>query len=246
MIDLPDRPAEYGRYAIEAVAETLWPTRCAVCDVPGAVLCDSCRANLPYIDWWCACPRCGAPFGRVQCSECNATMLAVLGRRNVPFSSCASVATLEGGPTRIVRMCKDHGERRLASEMASCMSRILHPAWVEEQPAIVSVPATSRAVRRRGFDHAESIAKALAAITGLPQAHPLARPRTSDQRGLGRAERAANMAKGFSILPGATVPARVLLIDDVYTTGATLFAATDALMAAGSAQVRCLTFARAW
>ena len=54
------------------------------------------------------------------------------------------------------------------------------------------------------------------------------------------------MARGFSILPGATVPTRVLLIDDVYTTGATLFAATDALMAAGAAQVRCLTFARAW
>ena len=246
MAPLSDRASAYGRAALEAVAETLWPTRCAVCDTPGAVLCDACRARLPYIDWWRACPRCGAPFGRRQCSECNDVILAPLGRSRPPFASCASAVAFDEAPALIVRTFKDRGERRLAAELASAMARLISPAWRAERPTIVSVPATARAVRRRGFDHGELLARELAAATGLAIAQPLARPRTADQRGLDRAARAANTAGGFAALPGATVPARVLLVDDVYTTGATLFAATDALLAAGAEQVRCLTYARVW
>lgn len=242
----PDRAADYGRAALEAIAETLWPTRCAVCDVPGAVLCASCKARLPYLDWWRACPRCGAPLGRAQCTECNATVLAPLGRTRPPFASCASSVAFDDTGARIVRAYKDQGERRLAAEMAGLMARVIHPAWRAEQPVLVGVPATARAVRRRGFDHVELLARELSAATGMPLAQPLARPRSADQRGLDRTERAANMEKAFSVLPGASVPERVLLIDDVYTTGATLFAATDALLAAGANQVRCLTFARVW
>lgn len=240
------RAAEYGRTALEAAAEALWPTRCAVCDVPGAVLCDSCRANLPYIDWWRACRRCGAPFGRVQCSECNLTLLGAQGRTRPPFDSCASVVTFAGAPALIVRTFKDRGERRLAAELAASMARIAHPLWIDERPTIVGIPATARAVRRRGFDHAELLAREISAMTGLPFAQPLSRPRTADQRGLNRRERAENMAKGFSVLPGASIPERVLLVDDVFTTGATLFAATDALVSAGARKIRCLTYARAW
>lgn len=240
------RAAQYGRTALEAAAEALWPTRCAVCDTPGAVLCDSCRANLPYIDWWRACQRCGAPFGRVQCSECNLTLLGALGRTHPPFDSCASVVTLAGAPALIVRTFKDHGERRLAAELAASMAHTAHPLWIDERPAIVGIPATARVMRRRGFDHAQLLAQELSAMTGLPLAQLLSRPRTADQRGLSRRERAENMAKGFSVLPGASIPKRVLLVDDVFTTGATLFAATDALLSAGVRQVRCLTYARTW
>ena len=68
-----------ARLTSEALLETLWPTRCAVCDTPGEVLCAPCSLNLSHIDWWRACPRCGAPFGRVQCSECNPVMLGATG-----------------------------------------------------------------------------------------------------------------------------------------------------------------------
>ena len=241
-----DKALLYGHAASEAIAEVLWPTRCAVCDAPGEVLCDACRRNLPYLDWWRACPACGAPFGRTQCTECNRTMLAGTGYARPPFASCASAVVYAEGAPRIVRAYKDQGERRLAVEMADLMARVIHPAWRAEQPVLVGVPATARAVRRRGFDHVELLARELSAATGMPLAQPLARPRSADQRGLDRAERAKNMAEAFTALPGASVPERVLLIDDVYTTGATLFAATDALLAAGAHKVRCLTFARVW
>lgn len=55
----------------EAALETLWPTRCVLCDIPGTLLCHSCRVNLSYLDQLKACPRCGAAYGIHCCTECN-------------------------------------------------------------------------------------------------------------------------------------------------------------------------------
>ena len=239
-----DRTRLYVRGAAEALAETLWPTRCAVCDAPGEVLCDACRSALPYLDWWRACPVCGAPFGRVQCSECNPVVLGRAGRDGVPYDGCASAVTFGEAPARIVRTYKDQGERRLAEPLACLMARAHPPSWRPE--AVAFVPATSAARRRRGFDHAELLARGLAQQLNLPVAAPLARPRTRDQRALSRRARLENTAGRFEALPGATVPGRLLLVDDVCTTGATLFDATDALRRAGAAHGWCLTFARVW
>lgn len=235
---------EAGRLATESLAETLWPTRCAVCDTPDAVLCEGCRRQLAYIDWWQACPVCGAPYGRLQCCDCNEFSLLQRNRSSVPFLSCASVAAYEGGAARLVRIYKDHGERRLAKDIARLMAQLLPPLWLSERPVIVGIPSTTRALRARGFDHMELIAGELAHLTGLENAQPLARPRTIDQRALNKRERMANTSSRFSLLPGASVPLNVLLVDDVYTTGSTLYAACDALLDAGARQIRCLTFAR--
>lgn len=241
------REAEfYGRAAAEAMAETLWPTRCAVCDEPGEVLCDRCRIRLPYLDWWRACPRCGAPFGRVQCSECNPVILGAAGLTELPFDGCASAAVYGDDVARIVRTWKDAGERRLVEEMATLMARVVPPAWLAERPAVVPVPATSAALRRRGFDHGTELAGAVAAQLGLDTIPLLARPKARDQRALARRGRIANMEGRFRALPGADAPTTALIVDDVYTTGSTLFAATEAIRAAGAHHIYALTFARVW
>ena len=239
-----DGARTYGEATSIALAETLWPTRCAVCDLPGDVLCPECRRHLPFLDWWRACPRCGAPFGRVQCSECNAVTMAALGRTEPPFDACVSPVIYGDGAARIVRTWKDAGERRLAATMADLMAPVAAPVWRAEEPAVVPMPATAAAVRRRGFDHGTDLANELAARLGLPVTPLLARPRSIDQRRLTRQDRIRNMEHRFRALPGASAPDSVLLVDDVYTTGATLFAAADALRAAGAARVRCITFAR--
>lgn len=55
----------------EGVAELLWPTRCVLCDVPGTLLCDECRREIPYIDPLKACSRCGQAYGKFVCIDCN-------------------------------------------------------------------------------------------------------------------------------------------------------------------------------
>lgn len=238
-----------ARLAREAALETLWPTRCAVCDRPGSLVCDECLRNLSYLDQWQACPRCGAAYGRVQCTECNPVMMRSSGVGEPPFESCTSALMFSAKSARIARAFKDYGELRMAPVMARLMGNALMPEWKEECEAVTFIPATDGARLRRGFDHGELLARELAQICGLPCLALLAPPQSSDQRGLSRSERFANMTRVFAgngegAAPSMAVPKRVLLADDVMTTGATLFAAANALKRMGAQQVRCVTFAR--
>ena len=143
---------------------------------------------------------------------------------------------------QIVRVYKDQGEQRLAADMAPMMARVVPPDWTFD--AVTFVPATRAAFRRRGFDHAELLAERVAGELRVGLVHALERPIARDQRKLTGAERVANLAGSFRARSHDVFGASLLLVDDVYTTGATLCSATDALMAAGATEVRCLTFAR--
>lgn len=232
--------------AKEAALESLWPTRCAVCDEPGTLLCDSCRASLPYIDWWRACTACGAPFGRTQCTECNPVMLKAAKRSEPPFAGATSALVYGTAARRIVSAYKDHGERRLAQTMADIMVPYVSPEWRATAHAITFVPATAAACRNRGFDHAELLAQQVAQRLDLPCIPAFSRPKSHDQRKLSRHERLENLENRISVIPGATPPRCLIVIDDVCTTGATLSAAASALQSAGTETVYALTFARTW
>lgn len=231
--------------AFEVFAETLFPTRCAICDAPGRPLCPRCARQLPYIDALLACPRCGAPFGRVQCTECNRILLAPFGYEEPPWDGAASALLLTDEVRRIVTVYKDQGERSLARPMAAIMARFVTPRWLRRNPAIAFVPATAAARRRRGFDHAEQLARELSWILDTDLAPLLATPRRLDQRKLTRTARIRNMRESLAVLPGASVPRAVIVVDDVCTTGSTLFAATEALRKGGAEMIYGLTFARA-
>ena len=235
----------YVKATADILAEVLWPTRCAVCDAPGAVLCDPCVAALPYIDWNRACPRCGAPFGIVQCCECNGIMLAAAQREQPPYDRLVSALSLTEAARRIAAAYKDGGERRLASEMARIVARCVPPDWAAEKPLVTFVPASTRAYRKRGFDHAQELSAEVARLMQLEHRGLFARPHSFDQRQLSRAQRLVNMAGRLEVEPGCAVPACVIVVDDVCTTSATLFAACDALREAGAKRIWCLTFARA-
>ena len=204
-------------------------------------MCDVCAASLPYVDWWRACHRCGSPFGHVQCDACNPVALGRLARDDWPFTACASAVVFDDGTGRVVRVFKDQGEQRLSGVMAAMMARMIAPSW--DFDAVTFVPATLTALRYRGFDHARLIADDVAGILDVPCVESLARPKTRDQRRLSGTERIANLAHRFEALDSLS-SRRILLVDDVYTTGATLCAASDALRIAGCQEVFCLTFAR--
>ncbi len=239
----------------EGLLELIAPTRCGGCELPGVLVCDACASDMPLIRQDSACPRCGAPDGRGVCAECEGIRLAFSGAR------CAA---LLGTPlSRIVTVYKDGGERRLAAPLARiavlAVEAVLSDATstrprtrqpdVDGGPGpgswtLVPVPASKRAIARRGFDHCERLAGELGEVCGLPVASVLARRGGRDQRGLGREQRRANAADAF-VAVTAEIPGRALLVDDVVTTGATVDAAARVLLDAGSEEVRAAALARA-
>lgn len=239
------RKRDAAKLFLNILEEAIWPTRCAICDASDYVLCPDCKSKLPYIDACRACKRCGAPYGSVQCSECNLVMLEGLGLTQLPYTAAASAVMLNEGTRSIVSVYKDSGERRLARVMAEIMCPYVDPTWLHETLTLSYLPASQTALNRRGFDHAELIAQELARILSIPCLNLFDRPKTLDQRSLSRADRASNMREAVSVRPGAEIAERILLVDDVYTTGSSLCAASKALTSAGAEEVFCLTFARA-
>jgi predicted amidophosphoribosyltransferase len=224
-----------GRLA-EGLLELLCPTRCAGCDLPGALLCDACEDALPRVESATACPRCGAPFGALVCTEC--------WNSEWSFEASVALGSLEPPLSRAVVLHKDAGERRLAPVLGGLLAEVVERDWPGWAQSVSFVPATAKAVRRRGFDHADAIASAVAARIEAPLLPALVRTAALDQRALGRDARAANAAGSFAAVAPAS--GRVLLVDDVMTTGATLDAASAVLLEAGAGAVRCAVLARSW
>ncbi len=230
----------------EAFSETIWPTRCAICDRPNELVCPQCKLNLIYLDWWQACPRCGAPQGKIQCTECNELTLAELGKYSLPFEHCASAVILDNKALQLVRIWKDLGERRLVEVMAKLMTQVVNPAWLTDKTSVVPIPATAAARRRRGFDHSKDLSESFANQLNLETYSLFKAPHTRDQRKLSRSNRLSNMAGCFRLLDNCAIPKHIILVDDVYTTGATLLTAAETAKAAGVETVSCITFARTW
>ena len=148
--------------------------------------------------------------------------------------------------------------RRTAAfrDNAHHMANVLPPSW-QAEAVLVPIPARTSAVRERGFDHISLIGAELSRITGMPLTPLLrAKPRR-DQRDLDARQRLANMAGSFDLEPNGPSPygnalkerlgimPHIVLIDDVFTTGATLFTAGNTLRAAGAKEIYAVTFIRA-
>lgn len=258
-----------------SILETISPTRCVACDEPGSVLCEHCAAHLPHIDLAFACPRCGAPFGHALCTECpvpGSEAALLHPEKAFPFTRARSALSFEGGAKKVIRTYKDGDELRLDAVIASficsairgrnetvAQGSCLFPQvrgmvgdWSQWADGLVSVPASPEALLRRGFDHMERVACIVARRTGLPLVRALASKKGAlDQRDLGRGERLANRSESFALTSGVssgaiTLPRRTILIDDVFTTGATASAATRVLLDGGAQEVRVVTCCRVW
>ncbi len=221
----------------EGLLEAVFPTRCAGCDLPGGLLCSTCRDSLVRVAEQWACPRCGAPYGHIVCTECWEAEFA--------FSAAVAVGTLERPLSRMVTLYKDGGERRLSAPLAALLAARVEP-WRGWPHAVVAVPATTRAVRDRGFDHMALVVRDLAAALDLPALDALGACGARDMRALSREERRCEVHGAFELRPQVRVPPRVLLVDDVLTTGSTLDAAARVLLDAGAGEVRAAVLARAW
>jgi ComF family protein len=216
------------------VLDLLLPQRCLVCLVPGTQVCEACTAALRRIGPP-LCERCGAPtaWPVERCAECAGRRLA--------FARARAAVAYDDRLRRVVAAWKERGLRRLAGWAAAVVNDSLPRPDAE---CVVFVPGDPDRRLKRGHHAAERLATELAALWDLPLRALLTRARGSPrQRGLTEAERRRNVAGAF--LAHGRVPMRVALVDDVYTTGATVNAAASALRKGGRTRVEVVTLARA-
>jgi ComF family protein len=145
---------------------------------------------------------------------------------------------------RAVHALKYRRRRRVAGALADALADALPGAPPGD--ALVPVPLHAGRLAERGFNQSEELARRLSARWQLPlRSEGLARARdTGHQAGLARRERLGNVAGAFVWRASGPPPARVILVDDVLTTGATLAACAAALRAAGAREVRAVALAR--
>ncbi|MEY2512818.1 MAG: hypothetical protein QOJ89_176 [bacterium] len=215
------------------------PPRCVACRAPGrragAVLCGDCRRALPWLTRAPCCTRCALPLPHAG-RRCPA--------RDAPFDAAWSAVAYEGVARDAMHALKFRAARPLAAVMAAQISANAPPALLAPGAALVPVPAHPGRRRRRGFDPAELLARALARSTGLPLVAVLRRSGAPAARQLG-ASRAQRRAPGrLGISAHGPAPPEVVLVDDVHTTGATLSGCAQALRDAGAQRVSAVTWAR--
>jgi len=225
----------------------LFPPVCLGCSnlvtEPGT-LCPSCWSRLRFLErpW---CPVMGTPFS-IDLGENMLSAEAIADPP--PFARARSAVVYQGVARNLVQGLKFRDRTDLAPWMARWMVR----AGVEllsESDLVVPVPLHRARFLSRRFNQSAELARAVAKFGGLdyaPEALVRAR-RTRQQVGLAARERQANVRGAFRV-PEISAPKiksrRIVLVDDVYTTGATVAAASRVLKRAGAHQVDVLTFAR--
>ena len=205
-----------------------------------------------------ACVGCGLPLSGGQKQPLCPPCLGKLPRRRFPWSGkvgasrfsfdrAASPWAYEATARELVLALKYRGRLSLVPFLAAAMGRAVREQISgEPAEAVVPVPLHPTRLRERSFNQAEVLARALAAELHLPlRTDLLARRRpTLPQVELSKKERRSNVEEAFVLRPGVPVPKRLLLVDDILTTGATAEQCARLLKRAGASTVDVVTLAQ--
>ena len=227
----------------------LWPPRCLLCGEPGhggRDLCVACVAMLPWNR--SACGSCAMPLPPVESDPASAPTCGACLRRAPPLDQVLAACVYAMPLDRLLPRLKFHRDLAAGRLLAQLMAEAFAPA-VQAWPrtaSLLPIPLHRARLRQRGYDQALELARPLSHALGLPLlADGLRRVRvTLPQSRLDSAQRRRNLKDAFAARAGPALPAHVVLVDDVMTTGATLHAAAAALRRAGVARVDAWVCAR--
>lgn len=234
----------------------LYPPQCVACGAPVAAaddgmgqVCAACYPDLRFVTGT-ACTRCGAPLPddgtgtddpMLSCDDC-----LTMAR---PWTQGRAAMVYSGTGRRLILALK-HGDRPdLAPALAAWLARAAAPL-IRPDTVVAPIPLHLRRLLKRRYNQSALVAGRVARLRGVAHVPDLLLRRRhtpgQDHRGVG--DRFANLAGALAVNPrrmAALAGRPVLLVDDVMTSGATLAAATDALLAEGSGPVSVAVLARA-
>lgn len=211
------------------ILDILYPARCPVCHGVirgGGKICGSCRKKLHYIREQ-KCKKCGKEIEKNEqeyCRDCQ--------RFSHAFDRGASVFAYDEVMRRSISMFKYHNRREYAKFYAEEMYRNCERFIKLCAPEVIlPVPVHKQKKRQRGFNQAELVAKELGKILQIPvdTEYLMRVEKTTPQKELTRQQRKVNLKKAFAIRETGKYYERVLLVDDIYTTGATIDAISEIL-----------------
>ncbi|GHA26778.1 amidophosphoribosyltransferase [Devosia pacifica] len=236
-----------GARAVRLGLDQLYPPTCLACQAPterSDVLCAVCFVDLRPISAP-LCPRLGLPF---HTDPGEGALSAEAIADPPPFERARAAVLYSDVAGALVSMLK-YGDRPEVAEFCARLMADSGREFWSERPVLVPVPLHPLRQFQRRYNQSAELTRALSALTGTAHVPGLLRRsrRTRQQVGLSRDARQRNVSGAFA--PHRDLLAKlagrpVVLVDDVYTTGATLKSATRALKRAGADTVNVLTFAR--
>ena len=233
---------------LRALSSLFYPPLCVVCssNVAGReYLCESCRSRAPRITPP-SCAKCSEPFSGAitqtfSCANCE--------HRILHFDAAVSAYRSRGLVRKLVHEFKYGRQRHLRHPLAAWLRETMNDPRLQGRrfDLIVPVPLHPARERERGFNQATLLAELLARQVAAPLCNVLERIRyTTTQTAYDRAERMENLRDAFRLRKKMNVrELRVLLIDDVLTTGSTLSECARILKESGAISVHAATAARA-
>ncbi len=224
---------------VQALKAVFWPQRCIFCDElifdNRKNSCDNCLENLPYVKGK-ICYKCGREKNECTCSS-----------HSMFFDRAIAPFYFEDGVRECIHLLKFNSRKEFAEPLSEYMLECFNQYYSDEKfDLIVNVPMYKKDKLKRGFDQSEELAFYLSLKTGIPFKRNLIQKieKTQKQSSTNEFERFGNIFGVYHIQRNINLDSlRVLLIDDVHTTGATLSECGKMLYLSGAERVCCLSVA---
>ena len=244
-----------GRALLQQVIETaltfLYPAQCRACDTPLGLetvpyLCNACWAQMQFIEppW---CEMCGTPL-RSASSFDGSEVCDACAKAPPRYGKLRTIAFYEAALREAIHLFKFQKRTGLAKPLIQLMlTHLPDDCRIEDYDFILPIPIHKKRLRERGFNQSRLLAEGIAKAKGVPMATNIfvRHKNTKAQSSLAGRERQENITDAFELRkPDAIFGKHLLLIDDVFTTGATIREAVKELWNADPGEIDVLTLAR--